>query len=358
MPTEMAKRFEKIYVGSHGGSRVVTDEEHSLKPAHFAAISQDLNLLSINNNADRQKRVRPSSSLATASSDVANSRPSANKSSELALAFGRLKLMLRATGWSTIVTAIYFVITLSFLFRFALGLVLSLRLDRGAIDVRDPKALELVSKNARAMGIKRSPRLAESELLSVPVTVGVVRPAILLPAGWHDWDESELDAVIAHEMSHVGRRDALVDRLALLHRALFWFSPLGWYLTRSLAELAEEASDEAALAAGADRTRYAETLLGFFSDLEAARGRVWWQGVAMAKTGQAEKRLDRILEWKGSVAMQLKKSVVAVLVLTAVPVVYVAAALRPGAYSFHSTDHRAAQEQTPAPPPAPAAATP
>ncbi len=208
------------------------------------------------------------------------------------------------------------------------------------------------------MGTKRSPRLAESEFLSVPVTVGVLRSAILLPAGWRDWEEGELDAVIAHEMSHVARRDALVDCLALLHRSIFWFSPLSWHLVRCLTDLAEEASDEAALAAGADRTRYAETLLGFFSDLEAAPGRVWWQGVAMAKTGQAEKRLDRILEWKGSVAMQLKKSVVVLLVMTAVPVVYVAAALRPGAYSFHSTEYGEVQEQTPAPPPAPASPTP
>jgi beta-lactamase regulating signal transducer with metallopeptidase domain len=281
-----------------------------------------------------------------------------NHSSEPKRARVWLKLLLRTTEWSGVVTATYFLVTLSFLFRFALGLRLSVRLDHGAAAIRDPEALALVAKNAQTMEIPRWPRLAESEFLSVPVTVGVLRPAILLPAGWRDWKEGELDAVIAHEMSHVARRDALVDCLALLHRSIFWFSPLSWHLVRCLTELAEEASDEAALAAGADRTRYAETLLGFFSDLEAAPGRVWWQGVAMAKTGQAEKRLDRILEWKGSVTMQLKKSVVVLLVMIAVPVVYVAAALRPGAYSFHSTEYGQVQEQTPAPPPAPASPTP
>jgi hypothetical protein len=68
--------------------------------------------------------------------------------------------------------------------------------------------------------------------------------------------------------------------------------------------------------------------------------------------------LDRILEWKGSVAMQLKKSAVVLVVMTAVPVVYLAAALRPGAYRFHSTDYHDVQEQTPTPPPAPAAPRP
>jgi beta-lactamase regulating signal transducer with metallopeptidase domain len=252
--------------------------------------------------------------------------------------------------WTATAATTYLLVTLGFLLRFALGLILSVRLERAAQRVHDPRALALLSSRARSLGIKRVPRLAESDLLSVPVTFGVVRPAILLPSGWRDWDEAELDAVISHEASHVARLDAFIDRLSLLHRAVFWFSPLSWYLTGCIAELAEEASDEAALAAGADRTRYAETLLGFFAELEATPGRAWWQGVAMATAGQAEKRLDRILEWKGSVAMQLKKSVVAVLVMCAVPVVYVAAALRPGAYNFSSSEHGSMQEQVPAPP--------
>jgi beta-lactamase regulating signal transducer with metallopeptidase domain len=357
VPTEVAKRFEKIYTASQAGSAVATDEAQSLQSADFAINPQASSVRSFN-NLGTEKGPVANSGPAAVSSQVANSQTSVNKSSALTRTFVWLKLLLRATGWSAIVAATYFVVTLSLLLRFGLGLVFSLKLRRSATAIRDQEALELVSKNARTMETKRSPRLAESEFLSVPVTVGAVRTAILLPAGWRDWEEGELDAVIAHEMSHVARRDALVDCLALLHRSIFWFSPLSWHLVSCLRDLAEEASDEAALAAGADRTRYAETLLGFFSDLEAVPGRVWWQGVAMAKTGQAEKRLDRILEWKGSVAMQLKKSAVVLVVMTAVPVVYLAAALRPGAYRFHSTDYHDVQEQTPTPPPAPAAPRP
>jgi beta-lactamase regulating signal transducer with metallopeptidase domain len=357
-PRRVAERFDKFCNMSRGGNAVVAEGKHSVQSADFAINPQDLQVRSSHNKVDRDNPARSSSSLVLASSDIANSRTFVSKSSELRLALVWLKSLLRATEWSAVVTATYFLVTLSFLLRFGVGLVLTLRLDHRATAIRDSKAAALVSKSAQTMGIKCSPRLAESEFLSVPVTVGVVRPAILLPARWRGWEEGELDAVIAHEMSHVARRDALVDCLALLHRSIFWFSPLSWPLIRCLTDLAEEASDEAALAAGADNTRYAETLLGFFSDLEAAPGRVWWQGVAMAKIGQAEKRLDRILAWKGSVAMQLKKSVVVLLVMTAVPLVYVAAALRPGAYSFHSIEYGEVQEQTPARPPAPASPTP
>ena len=364
VPSRVGQRFEEFYGTPSGGSTVGNEVKHASQPVKNVGIAKNAGIRETTAgeppraNASRENLLLSPASAPPAGRANVRISESSKKGGQLTRAMAWVESSLRAVPWTVVAMASYWLITVGFLFRFAVGLFLSLRLERGAHSIRDPRAVALVSSCARTAGIKRVPRLAESELLSVPVTFGVVRPAILLPSGWRDWEEGELDAVIAHEISHVARRDALVDRLALLHRALFWFSPLSWYLTGTLAELAEEASDEAALAAGADRTRYAETLLGFFSELEAAPGRVWWQGVAMAKAGQAEKRLDRILEWKGSVAMQLKKSVVLVLVMTAVPVVYVAAALRPGAYHLSSIQYGAAQEQEPAPPPAPAAPSP
>ncbi len=351
LPAQAVQRIEELRGASRVASAVAEAGKDSAQYQKLAANSQERHPVHSHANAI------PTNAGRTGSVAVATETgldPSPNKSTSLARGVTWVKLQVRAAPWMAIVTATYFAVTLGFLFRYALGLILSLRLERAAYGITDWQVLALISTRTCLAGIKRAPRLAESELLSVPVTLGVFRPAILLPSGWRDWDEGKLDAVITHEISHVARRDALVDRLSLLHRALSWFSPLSWYLTNRLTELAEEASDEAALAAGADRTRYAETLLGFFAELESNCGRVWWQGVAMATSGQAEKRLDRILEWKGSVTMQLKKSVVVLLVMTAVPVVYVAAALRPGAYNFYSTEYGQVQEQTPAPPPVPA----
>jgi beta-lactamase regulating signal transducer with metallopeptidase domain len=257
----------------------------------------------------------------------------------------------RRFPWLAASTAIYFAVAIFMLMRLALGIILGRRLERESRLIEDPHALARLEFFSRAASLGSSPpRLAESELLSVPVTFGVRRPAILLPAGWREWEPAELDAVLAHEISHVARRDALAERLSLLHRAIFWFSPLSWWLARHLADLAEEASDDAALAAGADRTRYAETLLGFFAALEAAPGRVWWQGVSMATAGQAERRVDRILEWKGSVAMRLKKPVVIAYLLCAIPVVCLIAAFRPTIINIHSDPSQQTAPQTTEPP--------
>ena len=251
----------------------------------------------------------------------------------------------RGIPWPILAVSAYLAIGLVFLARVFIGMRFGKHLVRAATPIEDADASRMLSAASRAAELRVPPRLAESEMISVPMMLGVRAPAILFPPDWRKWDEGELAAVLAHEVSHVERHDALAQRLALIHRAIFWFSPLAWWLERHLAELSEQASDDAALASGADRTRYAETLLGFFAELEAGPERVWWQGVSMAKAGQAEKRVDRILAWRGAMSNRLKKSLVVALVAIAAPVVALTAAARPAAYDV----------QAPAAPPAPPA---
>jgi beta-lactamase regulating signal transducer with metallopeptidase domain len=270
--------------------------------------------------------------------------------------------------WAVVALAIYLAVAAILFVRFLIGLTLGRRLIRASQKIDDPHVALRLASRAHFFGLAAVPGVAESELISVPVTMGALRSTILLPASRREWDDAKLDAIIAHEVSHVARRDGFTQRLSLVHRAIFWFSPLAWWLDRHLADLAEQASDEAALSGGADRNDYARTLLSFFEDLHAAPGRVWWQGVAMAKAGQAERqaeeRLERILSWKGSVAMgvknmgvknmSVKKSMAVALAVFAAPVIYLAAAARPASYAAAPQHLPFAQDQT-APPPRSAA---
>lgn len=252
--------------------------------------------------------------------------------------------------WLGLAAAIYFAIAFALLARFLVGMQFAQALVRRSREISDPR-LRTIALHANEF--RATPRILESLFISVPVTVGALHSVILLPSNWRGWNEAKLRAVIAHEISHVVRRDALTQRLSLLHRAIFWFSPLAWWMDRHLADLAEQASDEAVLSAGADRTDYARTLLGFFEALHAAPGRVWWQGVSMAKSGQAEQRLERILSWRGAVTMSLKRSFVVATIALAIPVVYLAASVRPATPT--AAQIRSGQDQVP--PPSPAAAT-
>jgi beta-lactamase regulating signal transducer with metallopeptidase domain len=253
--------------------------------------------------------------------------------------------------WKAITAAIYLLVTLFFLVRFAAGIAWSSKLLRDSETITDSSA---VAKLASLSG-HHSPRVAASGRIYVPLTVGAFRATVLLPFDWREWDGEKLDAVLAHELSHVERRDAMTQCCAVLYRAIFWFNPLAWWLNSHLATLAEQASDEAVLSGGVDRKNYARTLLEFFHTLQTAPGRIRWEGVSLARAGQAEERVERILEWKGTVAMNVKRSIAAAILVLAVPVVYLAAAVRPGQVIPAPSNADIAQQPgtPPAPPVAP-----
>ena len=135
----------------------------------------------------------------------------------------------------------------------------------------------------------------QSSELAVPMTVGAIRPVIILPVAWKTWDPDTLAAILAHEAAHVRRRDPAVNFAAHLNRAIFWFHPLAWWLERTLAATAEHACDEAAARAVAAPDRYAEILLDMADVVRRNRGRLAWHAVGVNGAGLLDNRIDRLL---------------------------------------------------------------
>jgi beta-lactamase regulating signal transducer with metallopeptidase domain len=233
------------------------------------------------------------------------------------------------TRWAALATVLYLVVFFLLALRIGVGLMLARRLGQVARLIHDPRMTSRMIRRGEFHGLYSLPRVSESGLVSVPVTIGVLRPTILLPLGWQDWDDEKLDSILAHEVSHVARHDPWTQCISVLHRAIFWFNPFAWWLHRHLADLAEQASDEAALSGGADRDRYARTLLGFLETIRIAPVRVWWQGVSMARASQAEQRVQRILSWRGAFTMHRKRSAMVATIACVTAVVFLAAAARP-----------------------------
>ena len=95
-----------------------------------------------------------------------------------------------------------------------------------------------------------------------PGVFGVFRPVLLLPEGIAQrLTPDQLRAVVAHEMSHVRRRDNVANAIHMLAEALFWFHPLVWWIERRLLDEQERACDEEVLRQGGDPHVYAESIL-------------------------------------------------------------------------------------------------
>jgi tetratricopeptide (TPR) repeat protein/Zn-dependent protease with chaperone function len=95
-----------------------------------------------------------------------------------------------------------------------------------------------------------------------PGTCGWVRPVVLLPDGLsEELTAAELEAVLAHELAHVRRRDNLTAAAAHAVVCAFWFHPLLWWIERRMLAERETACDELALERGARPEVYLSGIL-------------------------------------------------------------------------------------------------
>jgi|GEM_PF-6988963 len=104
--------------------------------------------------------------------------------------------------------------------------------------------MDVVLNYKRWLGIKRHIRVAESEMVDVPVVMGWIHPTIILPEGLAgELDQSKLKVVILHELCHVKRCDLLKNYLWMLAKGIHWFNPLVWSAYKTYLEDAEQACD-------------------------------------------------------------------------------------------------------------------
>jgi len=71
----------------------------------------------------------------------------------------------------------------------------------------------------------------------------------------------QVEAVLAHELCHLERRDNLAALLHLLVQTVFWFHPLVWWIGAQLITERERACDEEVIRRGSERETYAESIL-------------------------------------------------------------------------------------------------
>src|SRR5260370_15418388 len=76
---------------------------------------------------------------------------------------------------------------------------------------------------ANVARFRRRVRLWRSDAIGAPVTWGIVRPIILVPAGFEELPAGSRDAVIRHELAHIQAHGFLVRRLAALAPSVISF---------------------------------------------------------------------------------------------------------------------------------------
>ncbi|MFD2786561.1 M56 family metallopeptidase [Hymenobacter rubripertinctus] len=98
-------------------------------------------------------------------------------------------------------------------------------------------------------GLRQKVELLESALVKVPVVVGHLRPVVLLPLGTvTGLGTAYLEAILAHELAHVQRRDYLLNLLQAVAETVLFYHPGVWFMSACLRTERENCCDDAATA--------------------------------------------------------------------------------------------------------------
>jgi uncharacterized protein (TIGR03435 family) len=147
------------------------------------------------------------------------------------------------------------VVVLAGLWACGLIAVVIMRL-RGWRQIRAALRTSTPASLASPVPVRSAPGLLE------PGVVGIFRPVLLLPAGIEGHlTPPQLEAVLAHELCHVQRRDNLTSAIHMVVEAIFWFHPLVWWVGARLIDERERACDEHVLRVCREPQVYAESIL-------------------------------------------------------------------------------------------------
>ena len=158
-----------------------------------------------------------------------------------------------AVGWLVVATVL--------LVRLAGGLALVAAIRRRATPLVSGPVVDTAARLNERLGLRSLVEVLESDEVTVPVTIGWRRPALLVPRRLEEiLLPVQLAPVIAHELEHVRRRDQGVSLAQAVLDALLFFCPGAFWLSSQVRLAREERCDDMAVQVCGDATLYAGAL--------------------------------------------------------------------------------------------------
>ncbi len=112
------------------------------------------------------------------------------------------------------------------------------------------------------LGLSKSVRLSASSFVKTPITVGHLKPLILLPLGiFTGMPTEQLEAILAHELAHIHRRDYLFNMIQNMLDILFFFNPMMYWMSAMVRKERENCCDDMAVGLLGDNLSFAKALV-------------------------------------------------------------------------------------------------
>jgi beta-lactamase regulating signal transducer with metallopeptidase domain len=146
-----------------------------------------------------------------------------------------------------------------------------------------------IQRFAERMGIRKPVHIYISELITSPVTIGFLKPIILMPiAAINNLSSKQVEAILLHELAHIRRYDYFINLILNFIKTILYFNPFVKLFAKTVEREREKSCDEIVMQFEYDPHGYASALL----TLE--RNNFMRQSIAVAASGQKNDLLHRI----------------------------------------------------------------
>ncbi|MBN2686414.1 MAG: M48 family metalloprotease [Pontiellaceae bacterium] len=177
-------------------------------------------------------------------------------------------------------------------FRLFFALAVTGRHRRKAVLIQEPDLLARFQNLGALQGIKKKIRFAVTHTLKNPGVIGIIKPMVLIPVSMMTGlPPADLEAVVAHELAHIRRRDYLFNLLQMIVETLFFFNPAVWWISHRIRMEREACCDAAAIQLTGRKLEYAQVLLRAFGPATAPA-----VAFSTGKKADAKERLLRIVQ--------------------------------------------------------------
>jgi beta-lactamase regulating signal transducer with metallopeptidase domain/photosystem II stability/assembly factor-like uncharacterized protein len=187
---------------------------------------------------------------------------------------------------------------------------------RTAVRVTDSRLLTILEACRQETHVRVSPALYTSTLVTSPILLGAIHPAIVLPDRLST--DNELRYALLHELTHARRQDALLKWATVIATSIHWFNPLAYVVQREMDRSCELACDEAVTMrfSADDRRGYGSMLLAVASAAGAPSPAMF--SAMVEEKRNLKERLGTIMSSKKQTKRTMAVSIVAAFLIAGI----------------------------------------
>lgn len=206
------------------------------------------------------------------------------------------KLIEYFNSHAALIVLVWFIVFLGRFVKLLSALVYSQRIRYYQTSAAPAEWHERLQELLSKLRISRPVLLLESALIKVPVVVGFLKPAILVPVGMlAHISPDQVESILFHELAHIRRQDYLLNLVQNLVDTLFFFNPAMIWISSLIRAERENCCDDIVIRETNSRRRLIEALVSFHEYEQTAAG---YALSFAARENQVVRRVKRIVHKK------------------------------------------------------------